>query len=366
VRITFSEPLYPSVQASWFSGDHGLGSALTALVLAPDYKQVLVFFSGSIVRGTVYEISIDGNVSDCAGNLSGQLQTVRTGIPEMLFGGEILITEMMNDPLSGGFDYVEIYNPGKKILDVKTIRISSYDTLTLELSSVHPVDTAGFLLFPGEYYALTEDPLWLQKNYRVPHPENVIEVENLPLFSIESGTCAISKWNDSIVDNMYYNISMHVPWLSNTKGVSLERILLDSPGNQYSNWTSASQASGFGTPTDKNSQALQNPEVHGSISLSSDYVSPDNDGYQDQVIIEYLLDKPGYQGSCIIADTRGRTVRTLTKNQSVGSNGTFIWNGSDDASEKVSVGIYLVVMELFHADGSSINLRKPLVVAGKL
>lgn len=366
VRLSFSEPLYPSLQASWFSGDNELGQAIQAVALGPEYTQAVLTFSGTIEKGKIYTLTIQSSIKDCAGNNMQGTQELRLGVPEMVFGGEIIFTEMMNDPVGGGYDYVEIYNASTNITDAKYFRISSYDTLTGAYNSTYSIDTSGFLLFPGEYYVLTENPDWVKKNYRVNHPENIIRCMSLPSFNIEWGTCALSKWNDSLLDRMQYHQDMHVPWLSNTKGVSLEKIVLQLSGTTYSNWSSASQVAGFGTPTDKNSQSMENPVARGNITLSADYVSPDNDGYQDQVIITYQLDKPGYQGKCFIVDTKGRNIKTLINNLSLGSGGELIWNGETDQASKAEIGIYLVVMELFHADGSSINLRKPLVVAGKL
>ncbi len=366
VRLSFSEPLSPSLQASLFSGDNGLGPATEVVCVGPDFTQAVVTFTGTIEKEKIYTLTIEASVKDCAGNEMASSQQVRMGIPEMIFGGEIILSEMMNDPNSGGYDYVEFFNASSNITDAKYLRVSSYDTLTGAYSSNYVIDSSGFLLFPGEYYVLTENPEWLQKNYRVNHPENIIRCMNLPSFNIEWGTCALSKWNDSLIDRMQYQQDMHVPWLSNTKGVSLEKIVLQLPGTNDNNWSSASQVSGFGTPTEKNSQSMETPVSRGKITLSADYVSPDNDGYQDQVIIGYELDKPGYQGKCFIADTKGRTIKTLLNNQSPGSSGEFIWNGETEQAGKAEIGIYLVVMELYHADGSSINLRKTLVVAGKL
>jgi flagellar hook assembly protein FlgD len=72
-------------------------------------------------------------------------------------------------------------------------------------------------------------------------------------------------------------------------------------------------------------------------------------------------------GTVTIFDERGRIIRSLYKNQLLGTEGTLTWDGVKDDQTKASIGVYVVLFEAFNLDGSIIFAkRKAITLAGKI
>jgi hypothetical protein len=155
--------------------------------------------------------------------------------------------------------------------------------------------------------------------------------------------------------------------LVSSKGVSLERIDYNRSTQDASNWHSASQSVGFGTPAYRNSQYSENTSNnHREISVEPEVFSPDNDGFQDVVNITFKSDVPGNTGSITIFDDRGRAVRSLVKNELWGNTGTYSWDGITDDRDKARIGIYVILVEVFDLNGNTHSYKKTCVVGAKL
>jgi flagellar hook assembly protein FlgD len=107
--------------------------------------------------------------------------------------------------------------------------------------------------------------------------------------------------------------------------------------------------------------------MNGDFSFTSQTISPDADGYEDVLQVNYQLSEPGLLGTFTIYDDRGREVKVLFSNELLGSEGTFTWDGTTGDQVKASIGSYFCVFEAFALDGGLIyTKRKVFVVAGKL
>jgi hypothetical protein len=368
VRVTFSEPLNRttlSSPASFRLGDSAL-QPTAVFPQAPSYQTVVLIFGSELEPGKQYWLKVSNSVSDCVGNLLSIQDSCRVGLPEKCQRGDLLISELLPDPYSGGSDFVEVYNASGKVLDLKEVRLSGWDTIASQLISISAIDTTGFLAFPGEYYVLTRDPDIQFKYYEISHAENMVGMESFPSMNIDGGSVALSLWNDEVLDRAAYTSSMHYPLLSSSKGVSLERITFQNSALSASNWGSASSASGFATPTGINSQAQKLPDGSNPIALSSDIFSPDNDGYQDVLLISCKQESGGNRGTLSIYDRAGRRIRKLADGALLGTEDAFVWNGFTDEGDRAELGMYLIVLEVLNLDGTRFTYRKPVVVATRL
>ena len=100
--------------------------------------------------------------------------------------------------------------------------------------------------------------------------------------------------------------------------------------------------------------------------MSPEIFSPDNDGYNDVLNINYVFDAPGYIGNISIFDEKGRLVRSLIKNQLLAISGTVSWDGTTDNNEKARIGIFIVFFEAFDLKGNVKHYKKTCVVGGKI
>ena len=156
--------------------------------------------------------------------------------------------------------------------------------------------------------------------------------------------------------------------MSDKNGVSLERIYFDSPTQNANNWHSAASDVGYATPTYKNSQAREEPNYGRAdgLLISPDVISPDGDGNNDFCLITYLSDTNVPTATISIFDATGRFVKVLARNQLLESSTGLQWDGTNAAGEKVTIGYYIILAELFAPDGTVAKVKKTVVVAAKL
>ncbi|HBE41868.1 MAG TPA: hypothetical protein DDW27_11810, partial [Bacteroidales bacterium] len=138
-----------------------------------------------------------------------------------------------------------------------------------------------------------------------------------------------------------YNEKMHYSLLSGKEGISLEKIRPDLPSDESVSWHSASESSGWGTPGNQNSVFTKGQDETGKINLSSQRISPDNDGYEDVLVIDIITGDPGTIVTLTIYDETGSYVRKITENFLAGNRASLIWDGTADDGTPVRRGIYI-------------------------
>jgi hypothetical protein len=323
------------------------GASMTTLQFAEN-------FAGS----QIYAITLE-NVGDCwmnQTNLSGTFALPETAVP-----GDLVINEILFDPYTGGYDWIEVYNNSGKLIDLQNWSLANYDNDTI---SNQKFVTDHFYLGAGAYAVLGKDSSFVKQNYPASIPGTFVYSET-PSFNNDSSTVYLI-YNNQVMDHVSYTADWHFAILDNTDGVSLERIDPNGISNNSANWHSAAEAIGLATPGAKNSQFR--PAVsNGEFSFTSATLSPDNDGYEDVLQVNYDMSQSGLLGSFTIYDDRGRLIRSLYKNELLGSTGSFTWDGLTDQQVKATIGTYVAVFEAFSLDGGLMfSKTKAFVVAGKL
>ncbi|MES2138707.1 MAG: lamin tail domain-containing protein [Bacteroidota bacterium] len=366
IQIYFNEPLDSTTMLNLaiYSIDNGLGSPIQLSPIAPDFKSVRLALSSALQIGTIYTITINNAVTDCAGNAVGLNNTARFALPEPALPNDIVINEILVDPKTDGVDFVEIYNRSNKVIDLKTMTISLYDTVNNILTSISAISNESYLIFPHEYLVLSEDGAIVKSQYTTTNPKGFLDT-NLPTMSIAGGTVCLAT-NSAIIDLLKYYDFMQFPLLSITKGVSLERLDFNRPTQDNTNWHSAAQDIGFATPAYKNSQYNDAGETDDAIEIMPEVFSPDEDGFNDIVNINYRFETPGFIANITIYDSKGRIVRYLVRSELLGLKGTYSWDGITGDREKARIGIYIIFFEVFDLSGNVKQYKKTCVVAGKI
>jgi hypothetical protein len=321
-------------------------------------KAMTLQFNENLVGSQLYTFTL-GAISDCWLN-----STERNGtfiLPETAQKADVIINEILQNPLTGGQDWIELYNNSEKVINLKDWQLANFDNDTI---SNFKTIFENYLLQPNDYVVLGKDSIFVKQNYPFSIPGKFLFSE-LPSYNNDSGTVYLIN-NFEIIDKVSYLDEWHFDLLDNTDGVSLERIDPNGSSDSKFNWHSAAEDVGFATPGRKNSQ--YRPAVsNGEITFTEDIFSPDNDGYQDILQVTYNLTNSGLLGKAQIFDDRGRLVRTIFTNELVGSSGTFSWDGATDQQVKASIGIYILVFEVFSTDGGVFFAKqKAFTLAGKL
>jgi hypothetical protein len=311
-----------------------------------------------LMPSTVYTVTLS-NVGDCWLNYANtEGQFALADVPQK---GEIVINEILQNPLNGGQDWIELYNNSDKIFNLKDWQFANFDNDTIDNFKTI---SENYFLYPRDYAVVGKDSNFVKANYPASVSGKFVYAE-LPSYNNDSGSVYL-LFNSEIIDKVSYQDEWHFDLLDNTDGVSLERIDPNGLSSSEFNWHSAAEDIGFATPGRVNSQFL--PAVsNGEITLTSDIFSPDNDGFEDILQVSYEMNEPSLLGKVTIYDDRGRLIRKLFSNELLGSIGTFTWDGVTDSQNKASIGVYILLFEAFSTNGSVIFISKNAVtLAGKL
>lgn len=370
IRAWFSEAMDSATIANsgLYYVDNSVGYAMAAYPVGPDFRSVNLKLANSIFPGVLYHLTATSQLSDCVGN-GLFVSSVPFALPEAVGAGDIVINEILFDPNDGGSDFVEIYNRSGKVIDLAQVVICTKDTVANVLQEIAVIAPEGFLLFPGEYLVISENIFDVQSQYPASTDlRRCLQMNNIPSMNVDGDVVILADLTFNIVDMLVYSSDWHFPLLQETKGVTLERVDFDRSTQDATNWHSASEESGYGTPTQKNSQySAAGTADDGAVTVTTEVFSPDNDGYQDVVTINYLFSTPGLVANITIYDARGRLVRTLITSELLGTEeGAFSWDGTMDDRSKARVGTYVIFFEAFGTDGTVKQYKRVCVLAAKL
>lgn len=351
-----------------YSVNHGIGNPSNVSLILDSRDKVELLFEESLNKQTIYNLSINEEVKNCVGSPITSYSEIEFGVAEMALKENVIINEVLFNPLGDGVDFVEIYNNSDKLIDLSLLTLG-----TVKYNELEPNDTTyktiadkGLILFPHQYQVLSTDPEKVNKQYYCPDTKSFLKMSSFPSYNNESGTVLLRNAEGAIIDNMNYNEELHHPLLNSVEGVSLERINFNRPSSDETNWHSAAASVGFASPGYKNSQFNEFTEVDDPITIEPEIFSPDNDGYNDVVNIIYSFSEPGYSASLTIYDCRGRMVKMIVNNEILGSEGTFSWDGRTDDNRKADIGMYIAYFEAFSMSGVVKQYKKTIVLGGKL
>ena len=326
-----------------------------------DRNTVRLNFKESLLEGVLYILILSDLPLDCSGN-SAQEDSLVFGIPSIPEEGEVLINEVLFNPYPEGADFVEVYNYSDRIFDLSKLYLGNWNIETQTVENAEPLLSESFLFGPNEYLALSQDPTSLM-GYALKDPAAIVEVENLPSMNDDEGSVAVVTSDlNTVGDYFEYNDDMHTPLLEDDDGVSLERVSFTTSTQSADNWKSAASVSGFATPGYENSMAYS-PISKGTITVDPKVFSPNQDGYRDVVNINYSFSQTGNVVSISVWNSDGKLLRELQKNQSVGQQGFFSWDGTDEHGQRLNSGIYIIVLEYFNTDGDSEVFKETCVLS---
>lgn len=325
----------------------------------PNTAEVLLVLDQPLKSGVVYELTINEKISNCLGE---QLEStkIRIGLPENAAAGNILINELLFNPLSGEKDYLELYNNSQKVINLKDWKLANNKAITSD--SVEWIELE-YLLFPEAYVVLTEDTMSLRKRFPMAKAEALLQTD-LPTLPDDAGNISIYS-NDLLIDAFDYNSVLHHPLITDQNGVALERLSPEQDSQQTGNWHSAAATVDYGTPTLPNSQLIT------PISAPQDFpfhiaeptFSPDGDGYKDVLAIAYQFESSGNSLQLSIHDLQGRTIKQLCNNTLLAQSGLLHWDGTTDEGTLAGLGIYTLFFEYFEATGRVKRQRETVVLA---
>lgn len=359
VQLRFSEGMDSlSLASALFNASPLL--TLDAMTISSMYTDsVRLNFSTPLQSSRIYTFTY-GPVADCWMNVAAVQGSF--ALPAQAEAGDLIINELLFDPSTGGSDFVELYNRSEKILNLRGFLLANQEDGSFASYSGVSQDK---LLLPGDYVVVTPDAAFVQETFPQTLTEKLYEMQ-LPAFNNDSSTVALLLPDSTVCDLVAYNEDWHLSLIDNKENKTLERIDPFGTSNTSSNWHTAAETSGFGTPGGINSQ-YQVSQSDGEFGSETALFSPDNDGFEDVLMLYYTLPEGEMIGTITIYDDYGRVVRNLKRSELLSPKGSFTWDGTTDKGLKANIGIYMAVMEAFSVAGNAnFSKRIAFTLAGKL
>ena len=272
---------------------------------------------------------------------------------------DIVINEVLFNPKDGDNDFVEIYNRSNKPLNIKNLMLGNY--YGGRPDNFKPISTGFYLMKPNEIIVLTNSISDLLFYHSQALEERIFELESMPNYNNQEGS-VILMVDSIIIDEFSYHENLHFPFLNSVDGVSLERIDTEVGSQRSDNWHSASEGSGFSSPTLENSQRNHRINKVDQMVLSPEIISPNNDGIDDFLQINIDIAEQGYNARILIFDAKGRLINQLVNNAFLGTKNTFYWNGLNQNEEALKKGRYIVLLEAISPNGPAIVQKKTVVI----
>ncbi|MBN2275228.1 MAG: lamin tail domain-containing protein [Bacteroidales bacterium] len=365
--ISFNEPMQCSAASDQYaySVNNNIFHPVKAEPVHPDFSNVLLTFLTKFEPFRQYELMVKNSISDCSGNLLPN-SYISFGLAYPPDSFDLVINEILFDAHEDE-DYVEIVNRSEKIVELLAVKVVLVDEYTGKIKKVLHEITAHHQLLPEGYTVLTGNAAVLQKYFHCRNPAAIIEATGISSLPGETGAIALLDGDYRTIDKFIYSSDYHDKLITNPDGISLERLNGDIATNNPDNWHSASADAGFGTPGYKNSQSIiKEDDLPTGVWTEPEVFTPDNDSHDDYIVINYHFDEPGIMANVMIFDNRGCLVKQLANNVMLGTDGFFIWDGTDMKGLVESAGLYLIYTEVFSEHGSLKKFKNTCVLAKRI
>lgn len=271
---------------------------------------------------------------------------------------DLVFNELLPNPYAGGSEYIELYNRSDEYRSLRSLSVAVRKT-DGTLATYCNLSGITTRLAPGEYVLLAKDDKGVFPYYRIPFPENVYKVK-LPVLNNNGSTLVLFQTADqTVIDEVSYSSKWHHGSVGEEKGIALERIDPDGETQDETNWTSAAENAGYGTPGYQNSQYMKQQEQDG---VPAGIDKPEYSHQTGLYSILYHLDRPGYRCRAFIYNLSGQRVAEVANNELTGTNGELVWDGSGYQKSKLTPGLYIFYIELYHGEGIAERYKEVFLV----
>ena len=153
-------------------------------------------------------------VRDCQLNANRGIE-FRIQWPAIPLPGELLINEVLFNPVSNGSDFVELYNTSGHSFNLAHLYFLEYNAQG-QIQKYYPLSAQFQLLKPKTYVLITEDTAQVCTQYNC-HSENGIKLQSRQLMSMPDaeGRVVLANLLDQTIDSLFYRSYLHFTFLEN-------------------------------------------------------------------------------------------------------------------------------------------------------
>ncbi len=345
LEVWFSEPVASNIYTISISSQ-GINSVIS---IGSPSNYGSTELSELLETDKIYSIYIP--LIDCNRNIAIESSILKPIVSPV--EGDLVINEILFNPYSNGSDFVEIVNTTPTYFNLQ------HYTIANETKS-HKISDTTLVLAPYNYFAISEDMLFLKNQYLA--PDSSLFEADLPTMPNDDGVVVLKSNVGSTIDSVFYSDDYHVSLIADTEGISLERISMTESSGNKDNWRSAAETVGFATPGYENSQS-KTASFEGAITVSPKILTPNNDGQADFCQISFELDQQSQTISTWVYNINGQLVHTVAHNALIGPSGFFTWDGTDQQGGVLPTAHYIIVSEVITSDGRTLVFKNKVVVA---
>jgi hypothetical protein len=334
------------------NGNYVMDNSITVNFVRFESRQsIRLTVSPRLEPQTLYKLQISG-LADCLSNKISTPIVLDVVLPEVGTKGEVIINEIQFNPPVGGTDFVEVYNPTSKFINLKGWKLAERSVTSGVLATLRTITENILVLPPDSYWAFCTDTTALKNQHPNGKWDRFFQT-SMPNYNADADVVVLMNEKDSIIDEFSYTEKQHFTLIRDVKGVSLERISPFAPTQLLSNWKSASSASGYGTPGYLNSQSinLETGPKNDCFSVEPEIFTPDGDGQNDFTLLKYNCNRNDLVVKIQIYDAEGWIIKDLAFQQTLSAQGFIQWDGTDNQGRKAKAGIYAVFIEAFDLTG---------------
>ena len=177
LQLSFNESLPEDVilSGSLFSIDQGIN--ILNIQQNIEHYQLTIKIDKPFSYGISYKLQLLAGLTDCSGNQTTEIQSIQIILPSLPQLHDIVINEILFNPRSGGYDFIELYNRSDNTFNISNLIIAN---------TINGVDerslSASRLLTPGGFIVLTESPDNIKMEYDVKDTSALFKMD-LPSFN---------------------------------------------------------------------------------------------------------------------------------------------------------------------------------------
>ena len=293
----------------------------------------------------------------CISNWNMLDTAIRIALPRQAKYMDLVFNELMPYVSNEQSKFIEIYNNSEFYIDLKGLMLSNRDEDGM-LKSSKIVVSESRIVAPHTFAVVATDTSMLNCSRGINYESLYLNMK-LPSMPSKEGVIVLTDRGGRVIDEVHYSNAWHHPTLKDLHNVSLERI--DPMGNtqEAENWQSASAIVGYNTAGWENSQHIEDSgsESDKAFWLEEETFSPNNDGHEDLLVINYQMPTAGYTVTIDAYTRHGAHVCRVADNMLIDSEGQVRWDGTTRDGAMVAAGLYVIVVRAANDDGDKIEIK---------
>lgn len=290
----------------------------------------------------------------CTNVNSYDTNSINSNIDSVINKKQILENRIMGE-------FVEIFNNYDKEINLNGYRFEKL--ITKEKKSGILINK-DLIIKSKEYGLIVWDSAFFVSFPSAKLSNNLYFVQK-PSFNLNSTSDIfyLIDQSNNIIDSVSYDDKMHSNLFINKKNISLEKINISFINNEFNqnNWSSCLDINGA-SPLKTNS-VLFTESNENIIDISPNPFAP-NQSINNETKITYSIQEGVNIISIYIYDLYGNKVKTIVDNKALPNKYEVNWNGRDENDNFLSVGAYVVLLDVVNYNTNNIQKLKKVVVLG--